>query len=361
LTQASVNYNEGEIFVHAIRNFRSETFHLLLSQNIGHRALYAAVGEALKAPKHNRKIIFIELMSRLQHDHINVALTHIVFEEQPDISLAKLLLDSGADAAHNEGSLIKHAACNLNSILLNLLARHAGHNEEIFTQAFMAVINKGKQWIAPDHLELVDILLHNGASPNTASRAVVEVTEHLACKQPAAEFGKALLLRLFAAKADVNYEHGKALSIAASCGDPFLVSFLLEQRATAASATRALSAAIFARHSQETLLPLLLAFAGAQSCKPNFNQSLRGTLPPIFLCLKNYPSSVVMLDTLVDAGCNVGTTIQVHVCPPESIDGDQTFDAVEAEPASVLIWALLQNDEPISSEVIKALVHHGGK
>ncbi|KAK4202061.1 ankyrin repeat-containing domain protein [Triangularia verruculosa] len=352
LTRASVNYNNGEVFIYATRNFRSETFHLVLSQGISYKALFTLLMEALRAPRTERKAILEEVISRFQLDHLNMALKHVVLEPKPDLVLAKTLLDSGAEPTHDNGVCIKNAACNLERDLLHLLSGYAGKNVELFTQAFAAILSRGKQWIAFEHVDTIRILLKHGASPQTASRAMMDIVDHLACNDDQAALSRALLDSLFAAGADVNYENGKAVGMAASRGDPSLLDYLLKQKADTTSATLALSAAIMAHHPESLLLEILNVMA-QPGLPTDFNHSLPGMPhPPIILILKSYGDSVAIVHRLVRAGCRLDSTV-LAVC-----DTDKGSQA-EVEPVTVLMWALLQKDEMISTAVIEALICHG--
>jgi hypothetical protein len=361
INRASVNYNNGEVFIYAIRNFRPETFHLLLGQGIDYKALFTAILESLKAPRPHRRMLFGELISRLQLDHLNTALKHVVLEEKSDLDLGKLLLDSGADATHDDGLCIKHAASNLDRDLLRLLAEYSSQSGDIFTQAFAAIINRGNQWIAFEHVEVLEIMLRHGPSGHIAGKAVVEIVDYLVCQEAHAGLAEALLRRLFAADADVNHENGKAISIAASRGDPFLLSLLLANGATTASATLALTATIMAHHQETLLLQLIDIFANPRSAVPDFNRSLPGMPPPILLCLKSYGTSVAILDRLVNAGCQLDATAPMQVCSHVIESKGKRVVSSELEPVSVLMWALLQEEGLIDTAVVRALVQHGGK
>ncbi len=356
-----MNFNDGEVFIYAIRNFRQETFHLLLGQGIDYKALFTTVMEALKCPRPDRKLLFSELVGRLQLDHLNMALKHVVLEEATDLALVKMLLDSGAEAAHEDGICVKHAASDLDRDLLHLLSEYVGHNPNIYCQAFSAVMNRGKQWIALEHVEIVDLLLQHGASGFTGGRAILEVVDHLACQKAQAGLAEVLLRKLFAAKVDVNHENGKVVSIAASRGDPYLLSLLLANGATSSSATLALTAAIMAHHEEPMLLQLFEIFSRQRSAVPDFNRSIPGMPPPIFQCLKSYGKSTAVLDSLVAAGCRLESTVPMQVLSSRVRDRESRVASSQLEPASVLMWALLQEEGLISPAVIDSLICHGGK
>ncbi|KAL2195244.1 hypothetical protein P885DRAFT_70818 [Corynascus similis CBS 632.67] len=359
LTRASVNYNNGEVFIYAIRNFRPETFHLLLGQGIGYKALFTAVLEALKLPRLDRRLLFGDLITRLQLDHLNTALKHVVLEENTDLDLLRMLLDSGAEAAYEDGLCIKHAASSFNHDLLSLVSAYLGHHTSIYTQALAAIISRGKHWIAFEHVELINILLQHGASGPIAAKAMVDVVDHLVCQESRADLAETFLRRMFAANVDVNHENGKVVSIAASRGDPFLLQLLLANGATPSSATLALTAAIMAHHDEALLLELVDVLTKQPAAVPDFNKSIPGMPPPIFQCLRAYGHSVGVLDSLVRAGCRLETTVPMQVFSRNARDRQDKVVSSELEPASVLMWVLLQEEELISLPVITALLRHG--
>ncbi|KAL2268976.1 hypothetical protein VTJ83DRAFT_3822 [Remersonia thermophila] len=355
LTRASVNYNSGEVFVHAIRNFRPETFHMLLGQTINHQALLTVVTEALKSPRPTRRTLFADLLARLERDHLNAALRHVVFEQDSDITLLRMLLDVGAEAAHDDGICVKHAASALDKDVLRVLSEQLSRHSAIYSQALASMVSRGKQWIAPEHIEILELLLQHGASGPAASKAMIEVVDHLAGKDgPNAALAKTLLRKLFAANIDVNHENGKAMGLAASRGDPFLLSLLLSNGSTSSAATLALTAAILARHEESRFLQLIAVFADRRSAMPDFNRSIPGMPPPIFQCLRAYPGSVALLESLVKAGCRLDLTIPMHVLPKE----DRTA-SLEPEPVSVLMWAILQKEDICPSSIVEAVIRFG--
>ncbi|KAK0635986.1 hypothetical protein B0T17DRAFT_650881 [Bombardia bombarda] len=361
LTRACANYNNGEVFIYAIRNFHADNFGLLLRQGLGYKALFTAVMEALQASKSNRWTVLNSLLVHLQVDHLNTALKHVILERDADyLDLASMLLDAGAEATHESGVCIRNASCNLDCNALRLLSEHSGRNVAIFTQAFVGVVNRGKQWIAFEHVGLIQLLVRHGASGQTLNKAMVEVVDYLACDESRADLADILLKLFLGAGADINYENGKAVGIVASRGDPLLLSCLLSYGATSATATLALSTAIMAHHKELLLLRLIDVFVDKGTAVPDVNQSLPGMPPPILLCLKSYNNSVALLDRLVAAGCSLESTIPFQVYTNE-VDGDKEDRTISfsMEPVSVLMWAILQPGNLISSPIINALIHHG--
>ncbi|KAK4187013.1 hypothetical protein QBC35DRAFT_385918 [Podospora australis] len=360
LTRASTNYNNGEVFVYAVRNFRPDTFHLLLSQGMSYKSLYTVLMEALQTQGAHRRMLLGELLGRFQLDHLNMALKHVVLEPNPDLTLLKTILDAGAEATYEQGVCIRHAACTFSRDVLRLLADYSDPNKDIFTKAFSAIVTRDQRWIAYEHVEPVRILLQHGASSQAASRAVVEVVDYLACKEDDISLAKVLLDNLLAAGADVNFENGKAIGMAASRGDTVLLSFLLNKGATSGSTTLALSAAILAHHQEDLLLELIDVLAQPRSVTTDFNRSLPGMpQPPIILVLKAYGKSVALVKRLVKAGCRLDSNVSMQICRSSAMGGGDSNAVVGTESASVLMWALSQEEELVSLVVIEALIRCG--
>ncbi|KAK1752926.1 Inversin, partial [Echria macrotheca] len=354
LTRASVNYNNGEVFIYAVRKFDPKAFALLLDQDASYKALFTAVMEALRAPIEPRLAIFKQLLRRLSPDHLNTSLKHVVLQSSKDLALVEMLLEAGAEARHQDGVCIKYAACNLDLDLIRLLTQHSGIHEPIFTQAFSGVIGRGRQWIAFEHIEIVQLLIHHGASGNVIDKAVIEVVDHVASKNALTNLGNTLLNILFTAGATVNSEEGKAVCLAAEKGDPFLFVHLLKHDATAATASLALSAGIVAKHDEKLLLQLIKIFSSRQVSKTDIAEFLPGTHNPILLCLKSYPESVALVEALIKAGCDLHGTIPFHIYADNGTsDGSQ-----EPEAISILMSTFLQ-DYRISPAVFRALIRLG--
>ncbi|KAK1835723.1 Inversin [Podospora conica] len=360
LARASVNHNNGEVFIFAIRNFEPAAFCLLLVQSVSYnlKALFTTIMEALRAPWETRSLVFGLMMELLGADHLNASLKFVVLEERTDLDLVRMLLDAGADVLLEGGVCLKNAASKLDLELLHLLAKHSGKDELIFTQALSGIVTQGRQWIAQEHIELIQLLLHYGASGQVLDEAMLEVVDHLACRDDERHLRNILLNILFAAKADVNYQQGKAIAVAATKGDVSLLSHLLSHNTTMAATFNAMSSAILARHKEHHLVELLGAFANRRASRTEIRSSLPHTLDPVMLCLKSYPNSATLVGALVKAGCSLDATVPMHVSS-ERLNKDGRRLNPKPEPVSILMWALLEIESGISPDVLRALIRYG--
>ncbi|KAK4450191.1 Inversin, partial [Podospora aff. communis PSN243] len=362
LTKTSVNFNNGEVFIYAIRNFDLDAFSLLLGQGISYKALFTAVMEALRAPKATRAVIFGRLMDRLGLDHLNASLKHAVLDDDTDMQLIEHLLVAGADPTQQNGVCIKHAASGFRLDLVRLLSQASGKNKEAFSQALSSIVSRDRAWISFNHIDIIRHLLRYGASGEAVHQAMIEVVDQVACVPLLKEVGNTLLNLFFAAQGDVNYENGKAIGIAAGRGDPPLVAYLLRHGATSATAALALSAAIMAHHDEDLLLKIVGAFKKHPISRKDVDQLLPGTLNPILRCIKSYPNSVALIDALVGSGCSLQSTVLFQIYSNDtSGDGSRPRLSQEAEPLSILICSLMEEYSATSPAVLRVLIHHGGK
>ncbi|KAM7204660.1 hypothetical protein V8F20_003444, partial [Naviculisporaceae sp. PSN 640] len=229
LTRASVNYNNGEAFIYAIRENRLDLLHLFLDQGTSYKTLFTAVREALVASTSQRRVIFGTLLRHMEVDHFNEALKHLILEEDTDLCLVGIVLQAGADALFDNGVCVKNAAYRLDRNALRILTEHCDPNVPIFGQALSVVLNRGRQWISYEHVEVLQLLLRCGASGQTevVSKAMTEVVDHLAGQPDDVDLAKTLLEILFAAGADLEYEEGKAVDTARERSDSNILSHLL--------------------------------------------------------------------------------------------------------------------------------------
>ncbi len=327
----NVNYNNGEVFIFAIRNYDMNTLRQLLKQGVAYKTLFTATMEALRMAQEERRDIIGELIGHLQLDHLNLALKYVFLEPYPDMTLARELLEAGAEATLENGVCIKHAACNLDARAVHVLAEFSGHNEAIFTQAFAGVISRGKDWIAFEHFELIQLLLCHGATGEVLDRAMVDTISQLAGNLAHRDLAEKIVNALIASGADVNYGGGKVIGIAASAGDSRLLELLLGQGATRETTTFAFSTAIMAHHEEATLVDLIGVFIDERTTIPDLNQSLPGMLPPLLLCMNHY-RSVSLLDCLWKLGCSLESTVSCEVYPDEPEEGRHSQSGSKESP-----------------------------
>src|SRR6478609_8348280 len=82
LGRASVNHNNGEVFIFAVRNFEPAAFCLLLVQSVSYKALFTTIMETLRSPWETRTAVFGLMMDLLGADHLDASLKYLVLEDR---------------------------------------------------------------------------------------------------------------------------------------------------------------------------------------------------------------------------------------------------------------------------------------
>lgn len=360
--RANVNHNGGQAFSLAIHNIDIHTLRVLLTKTPNSESLMAAVNRALSLERDDRQTVFNDLSGHLPKQHLNAALRQVALEVDVDLFLTQHLLRDGADATLDDGACMSHAAINLNTDLLRILGKYSGRNEIVYTGALGSLVNTHRGWIAEECTELIDMLLRNGAAGVAVDRALADVVEELGGEESERALADHFFRVFLAAGADVNFEDGVAARSAARKGDAHMLRRLLQQPMMTETASRALSTVMTAGHDEHLVVDLLGVFLEKTSARadPDIAPSVDadGEAPrkplPIFLCLDLYPTSVGILHRLLALGCDLEVTLPCHVYPDEASGEDQKEDA------TVLLWALAQANNKVSSLVISELIEFGG-
>lgn len=365
LPRANVNHNSGQVFVHSIRQLHTNTLQLLLGQNPNGISLFTAIDEALSLPRPSRPSVVGTLIPYLGREHLDHALKRAGLESYPDLGFMRVLLQAGADVTVDRGICTAQAARNLDIDALRLQAEFSGYNEEVFTAAFAALTGSGRQWMSFDHLDLIQLILSHGAAGQVVNAAMVMAIESLGGDNSPNALMEKLLDLFLAAGADVNYEKGRAVNLAVKQGNVGAVRRLLDHGATRETTTPAFSAAILAGHGEQCLLEIITAFTDGKGGTTyiDFDTPRPGMLPPLFSCLDVYPDSIPLVTKLLALGCKTEQAVvsQVDLAMPEDREDQATVNASGEEHVPVLLWALLQPDNKIKSEVINILIAHGGE
>jgi hypothetical protein len=261
------------------------------------------------------------------------------------LTIIQFLLEKGASGSDLHIALYG-AARAFNFEALQLLST-AVLSPEAYTLAFSEVLNFGDEWLLLENLDVIELLLEHGACGETVHSALLEALDAYA----SGTAPEALVDLLLHHKADVNYDDGEAIQIAASSGDDTLLKKLLPYGATKESISRAFSMAIAAQHEEKILFALFDAFM-ENPVKPDPNFVYPGMDMPLLLCLQLYPESATIAKRMCDIGCNLEAEIQCEVYDDEIQD---------SEIVTPLAWALFQPDNMINVDVIKTLLEEKGK
>jgi hypothetical protein len=320
--QASPDYSNGECVVTAAKGLHLDTLHLLAG-SVASASVFTTAFDAFSdgdewlAPR--------------------------------GLEVVHFLLEYGASGQEVDAAFCK-AARLYDADALNLLA--SSINPEIVNVALVTVAQAGKDWLSIDNdkLWLIHSLLEWGAAGDSVNLVLLEALDAYARGFTSEDLIDTLLH--VGAKADVNFQDGEAVQIAAKYGNAALLEKLAACEATTETLSIAFAEAITAGHDEKVLLELIDVFMKNKGAKPDVKVAPNGYQPPIFACLAAYPQSAALVKRLAKIGCDLEA--QIEYWPYDDED-------LESENVTVLSWALSQPEKRIASPVIEELVAAKGK
>ena len=409
---ASTNYENGLSLVNAVRTGNVDVLELLIAEDPPGTCLSSALLECQKLRgKLRLNAVSLILRKPVQQTVIDGCLLAAVQEKPFDGALTNLFLEKGASVEHAD-ALARAAAC-FNLQALQVVASFAT-SPAAFAHAFEAAVQVGDQWLSPEGLTVVQFLLDKGASGSMVDAALIQaarlfnhdavgllaetvkdpitytlafeaatkngkewlceeglelIRTYLAGGAGGEQLNMALLIAidsyadtsasetlvdvLLYYKADVNYNGGHAIELAAIHGDVDLLRKLFKYRPTPQSMSLGLIAAAQASHEASRFSAVLNAFMQNAEAKPDLNFVAPGKDPLFFIVLNSYPESPEVIKNLCDFGVDLGASV---ACGVYDDDGTLGPDKVPALP-----WALVQPGNLISDAVIAELINAGGK
>ncbi|KAF4619086.1 hypothetical protein G7Y89_g14761 [Cudoniella acicularis] len=409
LSRSSVDYENGKALCNAIKSRSLEQIKALMEGGPSGSTLNAGwvEADALQDDEFQYQAFQVLLDAGADQTLKNSSLITAATRGQRGIPVCRLLLQHQASPDYSNGASIVGAAKGLHLDTLHLLAG-AVTTPSVFTVAFDAFTD-GDEWLAPKWLEIVHFLLENGAlgqevdaafckaarlfdadavellvnSVNTEVLGLALVTATQAGKDwlsidnlwlvhsllewgAAGECVNIIFLEALdayargftsedlvdtflhvGAGADVNFQNGEALQIAAKFGNGALIEKLAACRATRETLTLAFSVAIISGHEEKQLNSVIDAFMRNEGTKPDFTSVPDGFQPLLFACLLAYPQSAALVKRLMKLGCSLESQIEHYPYDDEEF---------EAENVTVLAWAISQPENRIASASIDALI-----
>jgi hypothetical protein len=214
------------------------------------------------------------------------------------------------------------------------------------TDAFEQALSAGDTWLSAAGLPIIQLLLENGASGKPLDRALIIAIENCEIVPESAEFVDILL----GFQASVDYQDGQALKSAVRLGSPVLVEKMLSHAPSEKNILMAFSYILTSELTEDTALELIELFSKVPGVLTDLDDSRKRCEPVTFSCLKRWPRGTKVPEYLFRVGVRVDRTIPYVI---ESEDG--------LEHVSLLLWAMLQPQQKISSYVIECLLRNGGK
>lgn len=282
---------------------------------------------------------------------------------------------------------VGQAASKFEFGMLQALADCIGVNNDIFSSAYVVATTQSPAWLDIKHSDTMELLLAHGATGEAVAKSLSLAITALAKGRTS----ESLVDILLGGNVDVNYELGAAVQLAARYGLLDLLDKLMDAGGNSESASRALITAIQASHSETLLLQIVDTLMDHTSALPDVNFAHTDAGSPLYLCLERYPESMALVTKFIDIGCDLQRpgaycAIDVDEGPSrehraglreqleDDDDADEWYHARDdarcnsstaehelREPVTVLMYALMQTDNMISSDIINTLILRGGK
>ncbi|KAJ2969089.1 hypothetical protein NQ176_g8850 [Zarea fungicola] len=358
---ADPNFNSGEAVVAATRSAFMRSLQLLLgiwdNEKSQKSPSQPTLARALKASwnlnRDTRYAIITDLFKAgLQPcEDLHMVLNDAVNEEDPEERLVRLLLDKGASATSNGCKSLVDAVQNMASSSLSLMLQHEIAQSDI-NQAFNGAFTPEvfSKWFTPRGLETAQLLLDKGASGEALSNSLLLVMQK--STSDTVDLADQFVNVLVSHGADVNYNRGQPLQVAASVANIDWTRKLLSRQPTSETLSLAIQCIFDTALSQEEVLALFKLFAEYRDGDAQIDVmvTLQGSEPVLVRAMKQYPRSPMILSTLLDAGYYHD---QLATYPLHADVGD--------EEVTLLSWAIAQPQKRISTSVIELLIERGAR
>lgn len=349
---SNINYRDGIPLRHAIEAQDPELVELLLEQKITPSTLETAFQSSMRISGSVRTS-FLEKIFAVGYvcKQIDSVLVKAVKENPCETQLVELLLDHGASVHFNENEPLIHAAISGDvQTLTTLIAKSV--NKTAATSVLEHLVHLNDKWVSERGVEVVKILLENGATGTILSEVLCKFVELSAIVPRSATFVDLLLQY----GADPNHGDGQALCLAVANGNAEILQSLLSlERVLPPNLSRAFTKLFSSSLPEDIALRLFHIFlqpprelsdlTGPEPCSEGFLPE-----PITFTTLNEWPSGADLLNAILEAGASAETTM------PYIIDTEEGVEQV-----SLLLWALLQPSCQISVEVIATILKYGGK
>lgn len=281
---------------------------------------------------------------------VNSALRRVVNEQEPEERLIRLLISHRASPAANDCQTLIDAVSTLSAPLFDELLESRVTSEDaslVFKKAFQC--SDPSLWVSERGLKIATSLLEKGAKGDGVGSTLVAILkQHTAAPQPITNSFANLLLKH---GADINYNHGEALQIAATQGNTELLARLLNEKPSIEALTLAFPKIFDAVHTEDKVHELVGLFAehrdGVSQLDVMFEHP--GSDPILIRALSQYPRSTKILQALLDTGFYHDQMTACRVV--EDTEG--------TELVTLLMWTLLQPQKKISTGIINLLVDRG--
>lgn len=285
-------------------------------------------------------------------EDVHTALNKAVIEDDADMKLVQLLLDNGASPLANGCQALLDAAQHLLVSALDIFLCSDIPQKDVswtFAQAFTP--ERSDIWLSESGLGVARALLDKGAQGDGPSAALASVIEASGTERDSV--AQQFLELLIHSHADVDYDQGRALQMAAKRADLDIISHLLSLKPCSVSMTMAFPYIFDAALSEDTALSLIKLFTEYTHGEHGLDVMSHNPecQPILFRAVSQFPRSLKILQALLDGGYYHDQMMTARV----------NDEVSEDEPVSLLFWALLQPQKKVSSNLINLLIERGAK
>lgn len=249
----------------------------------------------------------------------------------------------------SSGALIL-AAQHGNSNAVEILAQVVDE-PQTFTAAFKQMTSTGTLWLDVNYFDLVALLLARGNADENFHAALISALLYVLDGIASEE----LLQLLLEHGADVNFDNGTALQVAAHNRKLDLFEMLLQKspNCNSHSLYMALQAALSNGLEEETAFGFFNSVTDGKYARtqPEVNNYSELGVPLIFYCLIHYPTSARLVKQVCDLNADLDVTINWDMY-------EDKFDDPVSDRLSPLLLSL---EKDCSDDVIGALMNYGGE
>ncbi|CAG9942317.1 unnamed protein product [Clonostachys rosea f. rosea IK726] len=256
------------------------------------------------------------------------------------------LLEHGASGQGVEDAYLKAAQAHTYEAV-NLLEPVV--DPKIRLKALGRLTSSSPKWIEHKNLWLLQLLCDGGCQGDSINAALLQAVAIVS----KGDGSIAALHVLLDSSANVNYQNGDALRVAATSGAVEALEIMMRYGASSNSIANAIHNAISALLTEKRALKVIDTLVHEMEAnKPGVKLDLRSTkqgqAPILVTCLSVHRKSALLVKRLGELGCDADEqfTATIH-----------EYQNVGQEVTTVLIWALSPvSAGQISSEVIAALI-----
>ncbi|PHH62400.1 hypothetical protein CDD81_7196 [Ophiocordyceps australis] len=359
---ADPNHNNGESVVAATRSVFINSLEILLGLwkengnqiKVSQPTLIRALKASWGLERENRFRVITDLFQAglKATEDLHITLNDAVNEEDPEERLVRLLLQHGASPCTNGCKTLIDAAQRLAPRSLALLLQREIAKDDVcraFDQVFTA--DGFTRWFSEAGLDTAKLLLARGVSGEaTCLPLVLVMKQSTAATRPLANDFFDLFMKH---EPDVDYNHGELLQVAASKADVEWTSRLLECKPSAQTLSMGFQCIFDTELTQDGVLDLFTMFADYHhdGTRIDVMMEQQGSEPVLVRAIKQYPRSIKILTTLLDAGFyhDQVTTCRIH------------SEIEDEEETTLLTWAISQPQKRVSTAMLETLIHRGAK